>query len=441
MAWKTDDVDAKNTDGEDAADNGGDSTQEGSPDKKTKDEETQDFPFLPGHSSDDEAPTEVLEGMDKAETSEVPLVNKEGRLAKPPAVAPEEPRDEAHAESVNAESVNAESAATEPMDEAAVLDAWNVKLREIHEAVGRVVIGHQDAVNAILYSLLARGHCLLVGVPGVGKTLLVKTLSRLLGVSYGRIQFTPDLMPSDITGTEILEEDMTSGHRRFVFAPGPIFTNILLADEINRTPPKTQAALLEGMQEKNVSIAGKSHQLEEPFLVLATQNPIEQEGTYPLPEAQLDRFLFAMNLGYPTAEEEHRVVDGHSYMPTEELEPVVGGDEILAVREAVAKIPAAPPVVDYAVRLVRATRPEDETSPDYIKKWIQWGGSPRASQNLILAGRARAACQGRFNVAREDIRILAPWVLRHRLIRTFQAEADGETTDSILERLLAEVAD
>ena len=322
-----------------------------------------------------------------------------------------------------------------------LLQAWPRQVRQLHEAVEQVVIGHAPAVDAIVYALLARGHCLLVGVPGVGKTLLVRTLGRLLGLPFSRIQFTPDLMPCDITGTEILEEDHATGHRRFVFAKGPIFTHLLLADEINRTPPKTQAALLEAMQEKTVSIAGKLHRLDEPFLVLATQNPIEQEGTYPLPEAQLDRFLFAMNLGYPSFEEEHRVVEGHSYAPTEKLEPLLGADDVLDLREAVAKIPAPPNVVDYAVRLARSTRPGDAAAPDYVKRWIRWGASPRASQNLILAGRARAACQGRYNVAREDVRALAPWVLRHRLIRTFQAEADGETTDSIIARLLEEVDD
>jgi len=323
----------------------------------------------------------------------------------------------------------------------ALLQRWPRTVRRLHEAVDQVVIGQPMAVDAVLYALLARGHCLLIGVPGVGKTLLVRTLSRLLGVPFARIQFTPDLMPSDITGTEILEEDHATGHRRFVFAKGPIFTSLLLADEINRTPPKTQAALLEAMQEKTVSIAGKVHRLAEPFLVLATQNPIEQEGTYPLPEAQLDRFLFAMSLGYPSLEEERRVVERHSYTPTESLEPLLGAAEVLALREAVAKIPAPPNVIDFAVRLARATRPDDPSAPDYVGRWIRWGASPRASQNLILAGRARAACQGRFNVARDDVKTLAPWVLRHRLIRTFQAEADGETTDSIIARLLGDVAD
>jgi MoxR-like ATPase len=247
-------------------------------------------------------------------------------------------------------------------------------------------------------------------------------------------------MPSDITGTEILEEDSATGHRRFVFARGPVFTQVLLADEINRTPPKTQAALLEAMQEKTVTVAGKIYRLEEPFMVLATQNPIEQEGTYPLPEAQLDRFLFELLVDYPTLEEEKQVVEQHSFAPLERIKPVLARQEVLQFRSAIAQIPAAPNVIDYAVRLVRATRPSSNGQPpDYIKRWIRWGASPRASQHLILAGRARAACQGRFNVACDDVAALAPLVLRHRLIRTFQADAEGKTTDDIIARLLEDV--
>ena len=245
-------------------------------------------------------------------------------------------------------------------------------------------------------------------------------------------------MPSDITGTEILEEDAATGHRRFVFGQGPVFTQMLLADEINRTPPKTQAALLEAMQEKTVTVAGKTYHLDEPFMVLATQNPIEQEGTYPLPEAQLDRFLFEVLVEYPTLEEENKVVEQHSFTPLERLQPVLTREEVLSFRQAIAQVPAAPNVIDYAVRLVRATRPvSNGEAPDYIKRWIRWGASPRASQYLILAGRARAACQGRFNVACEDVAALAPLVLRHRLIRTFQADAEGKTTDEIIAQLLA----
>jgi MoxR-like ATPase len=325
-------------------------------------------------------------------------------------------------------------------DPIAILDRLGPRVQQFQREVGKVIIGQEEVVAAALYALLARGHCLLVGVPGLAKTLLVNSLARALDLGFSRIQFTPDLMPSDITGTEILEEDATSGKRRFVFLRGPAFTQILLADEINRTPPKTQAALLEAMQEKTVTVAGKMYRLEEPFMVLATQNPIEQEGTYPLPEAQLDRFLFELVIDYPTLEEEKQVVELHSYCPLDRLQPVLTRTEVLQFRRAVAQIPAAPNVVDFAVRLVRATRPASNgEAPDYIRKWIRWGASPRASQQLILAGRARAACQGRFNVACEDVAALAPLVLRHRMIRTFQADAEGQTTDDILRRLLQDI--
>src|SRR5664279_1475059 len=251
--------------------------------------------------------------------------------------------------------------------------------------MAKVIIGQEDVIMAALYALFSRGHCLLVGVPGLAKTLLVQTLAHSLELGFGRIQFTPDLMPSDITGTEILEEDSTTGHRRFVFGHGPVFTQILLADEINRTPPKTQAALLEAMQEK-------------------------------------------------------KVVEQHSFTPLERIQPVLTREEVLSFRQAIAQVPAAPNVIEYAVRLVRATRPvSNGEAPDYIKRWIRWGASPRASQYLILAGRARAACEGRFNVACEDVAALAPLVLRHRLIRTFQADAEGKTTDDIIAQLLQDV--
>jgi MoxR-like ATPase len=325
-------------------------------------------------------------------------------------------------------------------DPAEVIDQLAPRLRLLQAEIAKVIVGQQEVIAAAIYALFARGHCLVVGVPGLAKTLLVHTLARSLELTFSRIQFTPDLMPSDITGTEILEEDTTTGHRRFVFARGPVFTQVLLADEINRTPPKTQAALLEAMQEKTVTVAGKIYHLEEPFMVLATQNPIEQEGTYPLPEAQLDRFLFELLVDYPSLEDEKKVVTQHSFAPLEKLSPVLKRDEVLRFRKAIAEVPAAPNVIDYAVRLVRATRPGG-TGPgaDYVKKWIRWGASPRASQYLILAGRARAACQGRFNVSREDVAALAPLVLRHRLIRTFQADAEGKTTDEIIAKLLDDV--
>ncbi len=324
-------------------------------------------------------------------------------------------------------------------DPAKALEALPSKVQQIHRTIEKVVVGQRDAVDAALYALLARGHCLIVGVPGLAKTLLVQALARLLDMQFSRIQFTPDLMPSDITGTEIIEEDVATGQRKFMFVRGPVFTQVLLADEINRTPPKTQAALLEVMQEKTVTVAGKNYQLDEPFIVLATQNPIEQEGTYPLPEAQLDRFLFQVLIDYPSLDEERVVVSQHSFEPLRELQPILTGAEVLQFREAIAPIPAAPNVVDYAVRLARATRPADPSAPDYIKKWIRWGASPRASQFLILGARARAACQGRFNVACDDVAALAPLVLRHRLIRSFQADAEGQTNDSIISKLLADV--
>src|SRR5215831_19461215 len=251
-----------------------------------------------------------------------------------------------------------------PPDPAAVLERLAPKIQLLRDEIGKVIIGQEEIVAASLYALFARGHCLLVGVPGLAKTLLVHSLARALELSFSRIQFTPDLMPSDITGTEILEEDTSTGHRRFVFVRGPAFTQVLLADEINPTPPKTQAALLEAMQEKTVTVAGKLYRLEEPFMVLATQNPIEQEGTYPLPEAQLDRFLFELLVDYPSLEEEKKVVEQHSFNPLDKLQPVLSRTEVLAFRNAIAQIPAAPNVIDYAVRLVRATRPsKDGESP------------------------------------------------------------------------------
>jgi MoxR-like ATPase len=327
-------------------------------------------------------------------------------------------------------------------DPAVLLEQLQPKIQAIQAEVAKVVIGQDEIVAAALYALLCHGHCLFVGVPGLAKTLLVHALARALELNFSRIQFTPDLMPSDITGTEILEEDTATGHRRFVFARGPVFTQVLLADEINRTPPKTQAALLEAMQEKTVTVAGKMYRLEEPFIVLATQNPIEQEGTYPLPEAQLDRFLFELLIDYPSLEDERSIVAQHSFTPLDKIQPVMLREEVLKFRDAIAHVPAAPNVIDYAVRLVRASRPNnpDAAGPDYIKRWVRWGASPRASQFLILAGRARAACQGRFNVACDDIAALAPLVLRHRIIRSFQADAEGKNTDAIIAQLLRDVA-
>jgi len=312
------------------------------------------------------------------------------------------------------------------------------KLDAVRHEIAKCLIGQHETVDAVLYALLSRGHCLIEGVPGLGKTLLVRAMARALKLSFKRVQFTPDLMPADITGTVILQKG-DSGRRRFTFVRGPVFTQMLLADEINRTPPKTQAALLEAMQERTVSVSGRTYELEEPFLVLATENPIEQEGTYPLPEAQLDRFLFQVRVDYPSLVEERRIIQEHSFTPLDRLQPVLGCAEILALRDAVAQIPAAPNVVDYAARIVRATRPTAPDSIESIRPWIRWGASPRASQNMILAGRARAACQGRFNVACDDVAAVAPLVLRHRIIRSFRADADNQSTDDIVARILQEV--
>ncbi|MDB6053211.1 MAG: family ATPase [Verrucomicrobiales bacterium] len=325
-------------------------------------------------------------------------------------------------------------------DPVMTLDQLPKMVASIQAEVRKVVVGQEKTVNAILMALFSRGHCLIVGVPGLAKTLLVHTVAHLLNLPFSRIQFTPDLMPSDITGTEILEEDAVTGRRKFAFTRGPVFTQVLLADEINRTPPKTQAALLEAMQEKTVTVAGKNYSLEEPFIVLATQNPIEQEGTYPLPEAQLDRFLFELPMDYPSAADEYKIVEQHSFTPLSQLKPILERKAILDLREAISHIPAAPNVVQFAVNLVRATRPADPTAPDYIKRWIRWGASPRASQYLILAGRARAAMQGRFNVACEDVSALAPIVLRHRLIRSFQADAEGKATEQIIAQVLQDIS-
>jgi MoxR-like ATPase len=319
-----------------------------------------------------------------------------------------------------------------------VLTRLPPKVRAVQEEIQKCVVGQQATVDAALYALLSRGHCLIEGVPGLGKTLLVRALACALELSFKRVQFTPDLMPADITGTVILQKD-PSGRRKFTFARGPVFTQMLLADEINRTPPKTQAALLEAMQEKTVTVSGRTYALEEPFFVMATENPIEQEGTYPLPEAQLDRFLFQIRIEYPTLDEERDIIHQHSFTPLERLKPVLERGEILAFREAVAHVPAAPNVVDYAARVVRATRPNSPDAAESVKRWIRWGASPRASQNMILAGRARAACQGRFNVACEDVAAVAPLVLRHRIIRSFHADADGQSTDDIVARILKDV--
>ena len=296
-----------------------------------------------------------------------------------------------------------------------------------------------DVIDEMMIAIFARGHCLLVGVPGLAKTLLVSSLAKTMSLTFKRIQFTPDLMPSDITGTELLQEDPTTHERRFKFQKGPVFTNLLLADEINRTPPKTQAALLEAMQEKCVSSGGENFTLDEPFFVLATQNPIEQEGTYPLPEAQLDRFLFNVLVKYPSHTEELDIMRSVTSDEQPVLSEVVDGATIERFQQVVRRIPVADHVFEYAAALVRATRPDEPEAPDFVKQLIAWGAGPRASLNLILAGKARAALQGRCHVSVEDIQNLCLPVLRHRIVASFAARSEGMTTDDIIEKLIAEI--
>jgi len=322
-------------------------------------------------------------------------------------------------------------------DPAEVLDQLAPRIRLLKAEMAKVIIGQEDVIMAALYALFSRGHCLLVGVPGLAKTLLVQTLAHSLELGFSRIQFTPDLMPSDITGTEILEEDAASGHRRFVFGQGPVFTQVLLADEINRTPPKTQAALLEAMQEHQVTAGGKQHRLPQPFFVLATQNPIEQEGTYPLPEAQLDRFMFNINVGYPTEDEEFQIVRLTTMSRSVELKHVLSGEEVLQLQEIVRKVPVADHVIRYALQFSRLTRRTEGGCPDFVNEFVGWGAGPRASQYLILAGKARAVLKGRFHVAIEDVQAVAPAVMRHRLGTNFAAQAEGVTSNDIVKKLLA----
>ncbi|MGH7552324.1 MAG: AAA family ATPase [Longimicrobiales bacterium] len=302
--------------------------------------------------------------------------------------------------------------------------------------IGRRVIGQHAIVEGLLIALLADGHALLVGVPGLAKTLLVSTLASALDLNFSRIQFTPDLMPSDITGTEVLEEDRATGKRMFRFVRGPIFANVVLADEINRTPPKTQAALLQAMQERAVTAAGETMALDRPFFVLATQNPIEQEGTYPLPEAQLDRFMLELRIGYPTREEEERVALQTTGAEEPEARRVLGAAELTVLQRLVRRVPAPPSLVSYAVRLARATRPQDEAAPEMVRRYVSWGAGPRASQYLVLGAKARAAMSGRGVPNFEDVRAVAPSVLRHRLVTSFQAEADGRTAGDLVEELI-----
>ncbi len=308
-------------------------------------------------------------------------------------------------------------------------------LREIRKAI----IGQDDVVEQVLLSLFVGGHSIITGVPGLAKTLLVRTVASVLDLSFKRIQFTPDLMPADITGTEIIEEDRATGHRAMQFIRGPLFANIVLADEINRTPPKTQAALLEAMQEGRVTVQGMSYDLPRPFFVLATQNPIEMEGTYPLPEAQLDRFMFNVKIGYLPEEDEVNVVKQTTSPQDIEFKTVMSADEILAFQRLVKQVPAADTVARYAVRLVNASRPATPSAPDFVNKWVTWGASLRASQFLVLGGKARAILRGRYNVSCEDVRAVAPAVLRHRVLLNFQAEAEKVDSDQVIKQLIEAV--
>ncbi len=310
--------------------------------------------------------------------------------------------------------------------------------KEIKRQLARVIVGQDQVIEELLIALFSRGHCILEGVPGLAKTLMISTLSKCLSLAFSRIQFTPDLMPSDITGTEVIEENRSTGHREFKFLEGPLFANIILADEINRTPPKTQAALLEAMQERQVTVGRVRHRLSDPFFVLATQNPIEQEGTYPLPEAQQDRFMFKVFVKYPNFKEEFEIARRTTSLLVEDLQTVLSGDQILDLQRLVRRVPVTDHVIQYTLALVRQTRVSEPGVPRFIKDWLSWGAGPRAVQFLILGGKARALLNGRAHVQCEDIQALAYPVLRHRLLTNFTAASEGITTDTVIEKLIRE---
>ena len=317
------------------------------------------------------------------------------------------------------------------MSDAKAIDALVTRYKDLKKEIGRVIIGQNEVVDQIIISIFTGGHALLIGVPGLAKTLMVNTIAQALGLDFKRIQFTPDLMPSDIVGAEILDESRT-----FKFLKGPVFANIVLADEINRTPPKTQAALLEAMQEKAVTVAGKQYPLDKPYFVLATQNPIEQEGTYPLPEAQLDRFMFAINLVYPTYEEEVAIVKATTTEKSVAVEALFSAEDIVSYQQLIRRIPVADNVVEYAVALVGKTRPAGDAAPQIVKDYIDWGAGPRASQNLILAAKTHAALNGKYSPDIEDVQAVAQGILGHRLIKNYKAEAEGLTLKEIIKSLL-----
>ncbi|TVQ04339.1 MAG: MoxR family ATPase [Balneolaceae bacterium] len=313
---------------------------------------------------------------------------------------------------------------------------FSSSFQQIKNEIAKTVVGQKDVIDQLLISLFSRGHCVLVGVPGLAKTLLIQTLAQTLNLSFSRIQFTPDLMPGDITGTEVIEDDKETGRKAFKFIKGPIFANIVLADEINRTPPKTQAALLEGMQEYNVTASGQTFRLDRPFFVLATQNPIEQEGTYPLPEAQLDRFMFNIWLDYPDLEEEKQIVSQTTSPRKVEIKSILEKEQIMEIQEMVREVPLPEHVLHKTVKLVSETRPKNPQAPEFVKKYLSWGAGPRASQYLALGAKTRALSQGRYNVEMDDINALAVPVLRHRIVTNYAAEAEGLTTVDIIQKLL-----
>jgi MoxR-like ATPase len=319
------------------------------------------------------------------------------------------------------------------MDEVAAVQHLQRKYAELKKEIGKVIIGQEEVVDQLLISMLCRSHSLLVGVPGLAKTLLVNTVAQSLGLRFNRIQFTPDLMPSDIVGSEILDEN-----RRFKFIQGPIFANILLADEINRTPPKTQSALLEAMQERAATAGGHTYPMPDPFFVLATQNPIEQEGTYPLPEAQLDRFMFNIQVNYPSFEEEVRIVKGTTGGASARLQEVLHAEDILRFQQLIREIPVPDSVYEYAVRVVARSRPDQPNAPEWVKKYIAWGAGPRASQFLILGAKAMAAVNGKYAPDAAEVRKVAIPILRHRIVRNYQAEADGKSVEALIEQLLTD---
>ena len=330
------------------------------------------------------------------------------------------------------------SEAAKPDSTRESIEKLNKAYAAISEQMGKVIVGQKGVIDQLLIALFSRGHCLLEGVPGLAKTLMISTLSRCLSMDFSRIQFTPDLMPADITGTDVLQENRQTGMREFRFLEGPLFHNVILADEINRTPPKTQAALLEAMQERQVTVGRTRHQLPDPFFVLATQNPIEQEGTYALPEAQQDRFMFKVFVDYPSFDEEKRIAKQTTSLESGEIQPVLGTREVLELQRIVRQVPVTDHVVEYALALVRQTRVGQPGAPEFVNEWLSWGAGPRAVQYLLLGGKARALLNGRSHVSTEDVKALAAPVLRHRIVTNFTAESEGITSDQVIRRLMDE---